>query len=623
MNFIRSAEFYSTVNVLNNALNFTRWRREESTIRAGANSAQSAVIQSFMLSYAFAAMRESPLANALFGRVLNLNFTDMAPFFSGLALLLNAKATAVKINQYLKIDPETETKAPKTYRFAQWAASRLERTQKFMDDQVLFRRTVYLIHDNVGMCAQLAFLATSFGLIKTGRVAAGILNFAVVGADLACQKGVLPFAFRIRFYPIVLVAADVTQLITGGVAEKIYALIDLLLMAQKKYREYHLPPPVSLPPLVGEAVVGAVPIDLGTEYNPSTVANEAHLRPPVSNEDPNIDLESTLVAIRDSVVLEDKDLLRQAEYDDVLKKAIEKGNVQKTAPSIRIYVRKGIEKFAQRIVNRQILEGEPQKPEDYVELHKMAKRIAAALQSKDKITQKETIIALGLIGHYCGSGFFREVEAQHQAIVDINSTTLQEKVMVVLSRLREKLVLDYLACIQALGDVLGKSVDAGDIHVQNQLKGLLFKGFGLAEAGVRADQTVAVTSSEMIEWVKTATKWHYSRDPENKRLSNENDINISFKRILLLNYTSKAMCQIINEALGCNDLPFTMVRDWYVDWLSNRRGITRADAEIVFANEILILKENDIEGQPDYCQLKEPYILPMLIEMGALKIKRV
>lgn len=65
-----------------------------------------------------------------------------------------------------------------------------------------------------------------------------------------------------------------------------------------------------------------------------------------------------------------------------------------------------------------------------------------------------------------------------------------------------------------------------------------------------------------------------------------------------------------------------MVHDWYVDWLSAGRGIDRGEAEKIFGECILVLKENDIEDKPAYCQLKSEYIIPMLVEMGALKFKK-
>lgn len=598
------------MSVVGSVCSFINFNKEERTFRAGANAGLAAGMQALSVSYALAAIKEYEPARQLFGKILNLDAKKLGIPFVGIALMINAKAAKTFIE---KFKPEQQNNIYyKIYSLIHLAISNIEAA---MDSHFWLRRSVYILHDNIGTLAQMALIAVSAGVMtSSGGVFIGAAMASLLVTDMLSQRGLLGFSVRTRFYPMINALSIMAQLLGGNYFEKAYALSQIGMYAYMKYKEL----PFHFPPVEGQKVKAII---LNEEQLHSISINDNHVRPIDLPPEPKIDLSKTLREMYAPITLDRKYLFLQAERDEHLLKEIRKGTLQfktddEKYEDLKKYIDEGLNKFVNRIVHRQITEGEPTSFEHYRTLLVMAKSIAVALQKQDPLIQHDTLIALGLAGHYCGSGFFREVEGRYQVMVDFNSKTLQGKFLAGLRMYRDTIFQNWLLFFQKMGETRGKRWDVDDVHVYNQSIVILGKHFGLSSFhGALADHGI-----------QDSILNKFFRDVMDRLI--EKKLGIApyklMQSIVSSNYNVENICLWLETDLNKQTgsiVPFKMLKDWYVDWLSDRLSKSRKDAETYFAQQILKDKEYNIDGVTiQGITIERSYLLLLLIELGIFKV---
>lgn len=332
-----------------------------------------------------------------------------------------------------------------------------------------------------------------------------------------------------------------------------------------------------------------------------------HIRPPELKSEPNIDLNKAFEEFQD--ISFNADMIKNmANRDEVFLRRFKLRQVANTAEGIEGYIKEGLKNFADRITKRRILQGEPTSEEHYQTLSRMAKHIAAALDRCDEMTRHDTIAALGLAGHYCGSGYFREIQARYQSLVDFESETLKGKVHAAMRNLRDRIFENLIDQFGQGIDSKGKPLDVEDIHVTNQLASILAPDFGLTlDYGASADH--GANDDPLSELVFLGIRTFLNRylpdfwKPDSK-------------------YTVEEICKWFNDQLQSGGtIPYKEVENWFVDWLKDKKNLTHDKARNFFGANVLI-DEYDDALDVAYIEIKQGYLLAMLVEMGVLKLKK-
>lgn len=610
----------TAINGFTNTINFIQFRREEDTVRAGANAFSASILQAIAIPYALKAISTFEPAGKVLNKVFFLGYNVTALPIIGVALAINAKFISRSCNDLTEVyhkNNQNSEEAPFIIRAIDATGNTFKAIDNKIEKHFWLRKTVYLIHNNIGAIAQIGLIAATVGLCSTGGLIAGTGMLVLVMGDLLCQKGILPYSVRSKFYPVIQIASIISQLAVGGIFGKAYAVAQIAYVVKKKIDAYKNPP-VETPPIEGQKVK-FTPISSNDINVSSNHIQKAKIKP-----EPKIDLKSEVDTLYKSISLEKKIIMGKAKSDEKLVKEIAEGNVSEDYESIKEYIESGLDKFVNSIEKRRILSGEPKSEKYYQALCAMAKNVIDSLKEKDEITRHDTLVALGLAGHYCGAGFFREITAQYQALVDFDAETLQGKILTILRQKREAIFQDIILGMLKQKRINKVLVDEEDIHIYNQFIKLFGKDLGLlSEIGAEADHGVSDSpANELLQLVFTkiiTTVYKNQLPPELKNKSNA-DYSILMRESFDIEYDDSVIRDCINEEIkNAQVITCDNLRDWYIDWISDRENISREKAKSKFLEKVY-QEEYDDENYRFTFEIRSSYLNAMLVEMGIFEL---
>lgn len=584
-------------------LNVAEYGRHDRTIRAGANNYVACLVQSMMVHNVLKAMDHSGASKALFGRVLNINL-----FFVGLSLIsISALLNIEKVNMVLQMLQGTQSfqrlqqNYPKTAKLAKLPG----KISTFLVPQMKkywLRRSVYLIHDSVGTVSQAAVVATSLFQINKGKLKAGYTGLTITALDLSRQY-VLPYSMRSPLNTAIFYSRAGLNIVYNKGLDRIIMAVEFAVRSYKDVGSYFRVD--RTPPLVGKKM------DRPLQHREVKI-NPEHIRPPQLPIEPDINMEATLMRLYGNIeelpAYSDRYLLGLD--DDDLRKAIDKQPAMTEAQKLdftKAHIKDGLIKFVRRIINRDIREGDLNSAKDYDNLRIMAKLLtvhADVLENtfedelEDNVALTDLIVQMGLTGHYCGTGYFREIGALYQANINLHADTLNEKLLGLFRDHRLGIVRNIM---EQYFNIPGMQalINFDDVHTNN----IYFQPFCylagepqtfgvLAELGPTVDYMLA----GIIHW------------------GVGNRFGKSVADIMKRQYTSYELCRLINENFrregATEGIPYNFYEDWFANWFSENEEITVEEGRERYKHEVLT----------DYqTRLKDEYILAMLTEMGITK----
>jgi hypothetical protein len=630
-------------NPLISTFSFIRYAREERSVRAGAGTTIAAGYQILMTGYAIKTMKGLAINNSLFKPLLNLGYCSLFASIVGIAGAINIRSVKKISDFFLTVMNHELPTAYYLDKIFNIYYSVICWTDKQMESHLWVRKSVYTLHDKMETIAQGVMFATSLGIMASASMEIGAVILALMVTDLLCQRGLLGFAIRSRFYPMMVVASTALQLLTGNYIEKGVSILAIGNYVYSKYREYYLDKNKDVQALVGQKVK-ADPITC--DIKSAILVNEQHIRPVEIVEEPQIDLASSVHKMWAEIKLNRTILFAKAQSDEALIKKIKGGEIsfgndddQKEAV-LKQYVSEGIEKFTSRIVNREIKEGEPTSAGDYDKLRIMAKAIVQALEKEEEMIKHDTLIALALAGHYCGTGFFREVEGLYQVFVDFNSATLQGSILACLRHFRDIKFQSVISLIQKSSDKRAfNQVQYNDVHNYNKILWIFARNWGLSYThGAKIDHGLNESLTYQLGMAcfrKIVAMIRKSKSQKADIIDLLGSINekskISDWAVFLAVFLYDLLEKIAEEAMGNNiksiceciieDLNnkkpiilYTKLREWYIAWLQERKNINKEEATEFFQENIIIILDNG-----GY-EIERSYLLLMLVELGILQV---
>ncbi|GAB4227430.1 MAG: hypothetical protein Tsb0021_04330 [Chlamydiales bacterium] len=601
------------------AIHFVHYRREDETVRAGANATQAAFIQGFVLYYALQALSVLPWNQNHLGLLVNRDFKQL--FLPPLILSssIDAQYAASKLKNLTEnLNPN---EYPRTHKILGIAKSCFEHIHHKMDQHFWLRRSVYLIHDNIGTVFQISIFATSIGLGVTGGLYTGVAMASIIGLEFLCQKGVLPFPLRSRFYALLTYVSIFSRLATGNIFEKTLATVELTGLVLKKLQNQRLRMPIVQ--LNHHETTG----DPVRKW--SVCIDENHLKYKKEFKYSEVNLAEETNALIDFIEWNETYIIKAAAHDEKFIEKLKKGEIgkgtyhltleefreclanldhhrskserdQETMDAVKSYLNSGIQEFVHRIVNRKILKGEPKEEKHYRILETKAKAIIENLKRqkddpKAYISVHDTMAALGFAGYYCGSGYFREIDGRYQSLIDFEEGTLQNKILQVLRQKREQVFHRFLLALKEAQEAKGKALDIEDIHVYNQMLAIYGHTFGL-EQNHAAEADASVADSPLLFLLD---KMIFSRIKDGM-----------YQRFVDEVYTVDQICETVQDEIDFGAIPYYLVEEWYVNWFMEKKSMKRDEAKKYFQEEAVNLMTGKI---------KNKYLIPLLMETGVLK----
>jgi len=474
------------------------------------------------------------------------------------------------------------------------------------------KKAVYLIHDNIGTLSQIAGVVSSVALIAFGHIAFGVAALTCLGIGFLDRQGFLPEKLRHILHTSDFYVSNVTALLIGSPIEKIISLVDVAVFVTNKIFSFRAEKLKKKHEHSGKTHLTLEKVQQLPE-KPKVEVNEGHLHnkplkelitPDESLDEliklcDAIDWNSTrhFPALRAKLARDE----RWTHRDGLQGKEVE-------------YLKQNLKIFVRDIKKRHISVGEPK---NYDILTKYCKHIIADIKKKDDITQADALMRLAIEGgEYCGPARYEVAEDLFSnLILHRPKLPLEIRMLMLLQHQRGtifKSIYYWQWNNHFVNKGLGKAINYQDVHVYNQMAGIVGEDFGLPAKGAKHD-TTAVTGP-LIELI--ISKVYYAQNQlfwkGGKKKVNGRDYDIQ-------GYTADHIAQTIINATGSKLLPLPDVYDWWGTWLKNQKELPqakRAEFEKLRSEGGL---DEEHEGKR---RLKRKYAVAMLLEMGVLKFPK-
>lgn len=493
------------------------------------------------------------------------------------------------------------------------------------------------VQDHLGDLCQLVSLVSAVTLIVFGNIAVGAasLTFIVLGG--LDRYGLFPervsYLFRKATMPLMIVSS----LITGGVVEKVFAVLSLAIIGYEQYtkcknrdalkdfetRQARLKQEQEAfmqahPELRPDAAVlhsGLLTSETLQQIldGRALKVNPLHLKAPIYVQAADTTKLDTLLTQFDAVewdsenmqglrtkLLED-DRFRQFKgvttADDLRAKGIRD-------PDLVIYTRKQLERFIKQIKARHVSAGaihEYERLENYVKI--IIEQLPRLEDPRDRASYIARLAVEG--GQYCGPGRFHAVEEVWSMLVwKKKDVPLATKVLFHLQDVRTELLREQYQRIAGhfvTGSwhfrLLNYIVNATDLHTYNQLINLYGEDFGIRKGAADNDELAVIQPLQRLAAQKLIG---------------------TLKHAFSGFYTVEYVVDKVQEKLGDKKLPKLDVYAWWQHWMLKQDAAHGTTLHDTYVSKLTI---NGQPLQPDGLQFNPLFLKAMLFDMGILEFK--
>jgi hypothetical protein len=496
------------------------------------------------------------------------------------------------------------------------------------------------LQDHLGDLCQIVSLVGAVALIVFGNIAVGAasLTFIVLGG--LDRYGLFPekvsYLFRKATIPLMIVSS----LLTGGVVEKLFAVISLTAIGYEQYtkwknrdvvqdfenRETHLKQEQEAfmrahPELIAQS--GAAAVVHSGLLTPETLqqildgyalqVNPLHLKAAINIKAADTTKLDMLLTQFDAVewynenmqglrtkLLED-DRFRQlngvSTIDDLQAKGIRD-------PALVVYARKQLEHYINQIKARHIDAGaihEYDRLENYLKV--VIDQLALLEDPRDRASYIARLAVEG--GQYCGPGRFHAVEEVWAMLVwKKKDVPLGTKILFHLQDARtEKVREEYqeVAGYFVAGDwrfrLLNYLVNVTDLHTYNQVINLYGEDFGIRKGAADNDELAVIQPLQRLAVQRLVTR---------------------LREAFFYFYDVNYIVGKIQETLGDKRLPKLDVYAWWDHWMLKQDAVNGISLHDIYAEKLTIY-DHPLQG--DNLRFNPLFIKAMLFDMGILEFE--
>ena len=461
----------------------------------------------------------------------------------------------------------------------------------------LLKKSIYLIHDNIGTLSQVVTITSSIALLILGQIPIAMtsLSFLVIG--VLDETGILPTAIRQFINNLGFAITTTINLTIGDDFNKFISVSQLVCLAAGRIFNWEKSNEVVKYPI--DPIFPLSFSEIKNFNSDNLEINKGHLNTtePGAN---HIDLDEL------NTICKQIDWKNKSHWNTLVKKLEKDERWKKRGPGPGkeiIYIQNSIKELVSAIKAQRILAGEPR---DYKTLTLYTKNIIKFLKKGDEVTRVDTILRLAVEGgNYCGPGQFEVIEKVHNGLkVSSEETTIDEKIKLILLQDRDAIFEGlYELMMSFLPKFFTKIIDPLDVHTKNQYLMFYGKELGLTMEGAKNDATASLSPLECLFW----SKFGYF-----------------VKSYFWEKYNAKHIVETIIDAVGTSNLPKDKIYTWWLEWVENQKTMSPEQKK----SFIEMLSIGEIEHQvynkktkQSCSQIKQKFIVPMLIEMGILKMK--
>lgn len=354
------------------------------------------------------------------------------------------------------------------------------------------RPVLTFIQNHLSTLYQIAAVISAISLLFLGSPFFAISSLLILGIGIMDQNGWLPVEVRQFLHQYSQPLLIVTALISGGIFDQIFAVLNILSWCANAYlsQENALAEDFAFQEnLTRRQAIDFLNGQINVEINPRFIRYNPV--PPI----PNIDIEFFMERFNEINWEQNLPTLRKKLRDDARFIARHPNPDLKNDQEIIAIARHSLRTFIDEVKEQRILQGEPA---DYEKLHNYLKIIAKYLEGQNNgIIQTDIILRLLVEGgEYCGPGKFEVAESVFAETIGGNpDIPFRDKIAYCLQDERNLWMQKFYSMVftqNAEIAQLGQIIDWQDIHNYNCFVNLYGDEFGLRKAAADNDDTALI-----------------------------------------------------------------------------------------------------------------------------------
>lgn len=459
------------------------------------------------------------------------------------------------------------------------------------------RPTLVFLHNHLGTFYQVTAIVSSIALLFFGQIFFAVPSLIVLGIGIMDRNGWLPIAFRQFLHRYNRPLLIVTGLVSGGLLDRIFAIVNLLSWCVNLYlsQKINLHKRFALKEnLSSQKIDDLFNGRLNLKINPSFIYYNPF--PSIPNIDihffiqqfDQIKWEQHLLALREKL-RHDARFVERHQTPDL-----------KSDEEIISITRASLQAFIQTVKERRILEGEPV---DYEKLHNYLKLIAKYFEDQnDEITRTDIIFRLAVEGgEYCGPGKFEVIESVYaQTIGENPNIPFKDKVIYCFQNERNLWMQKFHSMIFSNDSMsqIGQIIDWQDVHNYNLFMNLYGDEFGLQKAAADNDDMA------FIDPIIKLFVLYALKEKIHTLFWNDHDL--------------KRHTQILIDAIGTEALPKDEFYAFWLDWIKKQEMEDAVKEMLIeeLSEGKLYNRQLEINGK-----LTPEFVILMLLDMGIVEIE--